>query len=471
MKFLLLVLIITQFCHILTEKDIQAVSTALLNVIDVYFVRNHILFVIIDLTDQNSNSSKIIETVLSQSAGNFSYELKADSKFSENPKYLETSTIFFVDTCLDIGYINHNFALENHFSKPLKFLVYSHYCLDFDLFQEFQSIVKQQKMKIYDSGIESFEYIPVNSEQVLPLYTIDWFTTFRCNAPKLTRLNSFSKSSGNWSRELISHEKFKNFGNCQLVMLLPVSNSIWGQITIKNNVAIHTGLIPTIFQIISKKYNYRPYYQPGYPGSKGSLLSNIGKIDKYLVAVKNKKYIPQVLFDMVQIASLNALKVHVTATFYNIKHIILVTPGELYSPYEKLLLPFDRMTWTFLIITFIGAFTSILIVNRLPKLVQHILYGQNNQTPSLNVMRIFFGLSLEKLPKKTFARFVLTMFVLFCVVFRTCYQSKMFDFLTSEQRKEPPKSIEDLIKNNYTMYVSEFSNHLKNLISHEKEQW
>lgn len=99
------------------------------------------------------------------------------------------------------------------------------------------------------------------------------------------------------------------------------------------------------------------------------------------------------------------------------------------------------------------AFLTILIVNRLSYRSRIILYGHKISTPSMNVIQTIFGLSQARLPRQNFSRFILTLFVGFCLIFRTCFQSKFFEFMTSEPRRLPPQSIEELIDRKYELYA------------------
>ena len=148
----------------------------------------------------------------------------------------------------------------------------------------------------------------------------------------------------------------------------------------------------------------------------------------------------------------------------NLNVRMYATPSEKYTPYEKFFLPFDLETWILLTVTFMLTFLSIFIVNRLSKSAQSLVYGHKVETPIWNVIRIFFGISQTKLPNKNFPRFILIMFIYFCLVFRTCFQSKFFEFMTSEPRRDPPKSIDDLIERKYNVLAT-----LGNLQYYSKE--
>jgi hypothetical protein len=113
-------------------------------------------------------------------------------------------------------------------------------------------------------------------------------------------------------------------------------------------------------------------------------------------------------------------------TFLDLDVYFLSTPAEAYTPYEKMILPFDLSTWILLNVTFVTAFAVIFIVNRFPGHIQELFYGHKVQNCSWNVIRIFFGISQTKLPLNAFARFILLLFLFFCLIFRTCYQNKLF---------------------------------------------
>ena len=130
------------------------------------------------------------------------------------------------------------------------------------------------------------------------------------------------------------------------------------------------------------------------------------------------------------------------------------TPAEKYTPYEMFFLPFDLETWIFLAATFLSTFLTIVTVNRLSKSAQNLVYGTKVETPIWNVVSIFFGISQTKLPNKNFPRFILIMFIYFCLIFRTCFQSKFFEFMTSEPRQPPPKILEDVFERNYKIVAT-----------------
>jgi hypothetical protein len=59
----------------------------------------------------------------------------------------------------------------------------------------------------------------------------------------------------------------------------------------------------------------------------------------------------------------------------------------------------------------------------------------------------------QKLPLNNFARIILMVFIMFCLVIRTAYQGTQFDMLTSDMRFPPIKTIQQLFDQNFTFVV------------------
>lgn len=57
------------------------------------------------------------------------------------------------------------------------------------------------------------------------------------------------------------------------------------------------------------------------------------------------------------------------------------------------------------------------------------------------------------LPGRNFARFLLALYIMFCLVARTAYQGKQFEFLQKEMRPADITTIDELIERNFSLYV------------------
>jgi len=117
-------------------------------------------------------------------------------------------------------------------------------------------------------------------------------------------------------------------------------------------------------------------------------------------------------------------------------------------------LAFDLTTWLLIAGTFLASFVVIIIIsNFAPLKVRHLIFGENVPMPALNVLIAFFGLSQATLPRGSFARFLLNLFIIWSIIIRTCYQGKLFEYLQGDNRKPQIKSINELMDRNFTYFV------------------
>jgi hypothetical protein len=134
----------------------------------------------------------------------------------------------------------------------------------------------------------------------------------------------------------------------------------------------------------------------------------------------------------------------------------LTLPGELYTPYEKLYLPFDFTTWVMLMSIFTLAFVIIFFINLMPRWIQDVFYGVGIRMPAFNVVGTFFGIGQTRLPEGNFPRMLLLLFIWFCLIFRTAYQSIMFEYMTSNPRRPAPGDVEEAFNKYDVLFVSRF---------------
>lgn len=146
---------------------------------------------------------------------------------------------------------------------------------------------------------------------------------------------------------------------------------------------------------------------------------------------------------------------HLTPSVYHHSLTFLILRGKEFTPLMKMILPFDSITWLWVFLTFFIGISTIVIINRLPKFVQQFVFGTFNRNPSLCMAQIFFGIGLLRTPGRNFARFLFMVFTLYCIVIRTAYQSKMFDFLMYDDRQPTLETVQEVIKSNVTVYHGE----------------
>jgi hypothetical protein len=129
-----------------------------------------------------------------------------------------------------------------------------------------------------------------------------------------------------------------------------------------------------------------------------------------------------------------------------------VPPGAEFDCYEKLIMPFDKHTWFALMFTFSATFSTIFVVIFTRTSMRNIIFGANVNTPSLNVVAHFFGVGQNIMPQKSFARYILMVFILFSLIIRTAYQGKLFEFMSENMTKPELQSIDEILEKKYNFF-------------------
>jgi len=136
---------------------------------------------------------------------------------------------------------------------------------------------------------------------------------------------------------------------------------------------------------------------------------------------------------------------------------VVIRLGDFYSGLEKLFLPFDIATWILIAMTFTIGLITILIVTQLSLTIRNFVIGRDVRAPTMNMFAAFFGLGQTRLPGRNFARFLLMLYILWCLIIRTGYQGVLYDLLKGDGRKPQNMQLDDFVANyNATIHVNLF---------------
>jgi len=454
------------------DSDVLAISHAIQDIIEKFLIQERIEFdyYIFKNANDSGRSKEILTNLITQSGDYNKVKLSSLSTILDQIFY--RSTVMLLPS-MDYFKLIHEYSrVVRYQNQHIKLIIYIEKITAEDIEQQ----ISESMLTIASDFISLYTYFVFSFPKSIHLLTTEWFTEQFCNAPQIVVLNSFSKESMTWQSKLVNYNKFMNFYGCELVLMLPVLLSkydrhIWGYVILDNSrMTFKTdGVIPAIFEIASNKFNFKVAYQPVRRNYNSSYIQNYRHEQIDLIMINNSYKHPNVWFEIFSIDILSDLnEFRTTQTFMQSTEVILVTPAEAYTAYEKLLLPFDKDTWIILLTMFSIAFFIIFLINHLSRVVQDVFYGNKIKTPTTNLIRVFFGIAQTRMPEGNFSRQILILFLYFCLIIRTCFQSKMFEFITSNPRRPPPKSIQDLVHRNYTLYTISY---IGNLIQDETRNW
>lgn len=254
---------------------------------------------------------------------------------------------------------------------------------------------------------------------------------------KLTKINRFSINELKWeSKEFI--KTYTSFNNCTIGMLTTNNRMM---MKVFDNEGRRTETID--------ETNHLAYT---FSGIYGDLLNVYAEKHKINILLQNNPADKSI--ELTILYSYEHLRkkfgYHLTPSVYQHELTFMVHRGLEPTPFEKLILPFDDITWYLVIGTMILGYLTIFIVYQLPQYVQEIVF--NNRNPSLGLTQIFFGIGLINSPEKLFARLLFLLFTMYCLVIRTAYQGKMFDFLHFHVRKPGLESVDEVLDSSVPIY-------------------
>ncbi|KAL7013177.1 hypothetical protein ACKWTF_015235 [Chironomus riparius] len=425
------------------QSSTTSISTAIVSICKEFFIKNSIKFDFIIYGEHSRHLSDVINGVLKKYPKNSSIIIRDMENFGNWNHILNDSAVIFVKNSTSVHNFNRHAKFKNLYPKHLKILFYIEEPTAKILtkFSEFTTDIP---------SIITFEYFIINSKKFLQLFTVNHFADGICNQITPTTLNIFFKKSRKWKLELKNHRKFLNFHQCPLTILenyggalnieslnlelfaclkahkSQFCHDLRRNLTKAPNLKLR-GLTYELFELMAKTANFTPKYEflPLSSKNKSEIYVKIWRIpfntdDPFM---------------------------HLLMPIYPYEYIIVTTPSEYYTNYEKLLLPFDVTTWILIIIAFLTSFLMISLMEIFHKLSNL----RSLHSSFVNVIQVIFGNSVKRPPRKVLQRVVMILFIFLCLIFRTCYQNKLFEFITDEMRKPPPRDLDDLFARSYNI--------------------
>lgn len=290
-----------------------------------------------------------------------------------------------------------------------------------------------------NSKFINIDFIVVVNRSTIELATFIYYSEENCDDPQLKTINIFSKTKRKWINEDFFEKKFSNMHGCRLnfgYMADP------GKFYL-NKRGNMEGTIFKIHETIAIKLNIAAsylQYEDYEDRTKTNDEGNDAEIEEMLLSQFKISY----LGDFVQ---LDTIEFDYDGFF--------IPPGRPKTQLQKMFLMFDLDVWMWLGITLGVGLLLIQLINFCSIKIQDIVFGERVETPTMNFFAVICGLGQPVLPKKNFSRFILILFIIFCLMFRTCHQSMLYRLLQADIREPELKTIDEAIDKGYTFYMNQ----------------
>lgn len=272
-------------------------------------------------------------------------------------------------------------------------------------------------------AINSVNFLINFNETSIELATAFMYTKEKCGENQIESINRFLVNKLEWEDDEFYFDKFYNFFGCELHVYLrsegftPLGKKIYDELSRQLN-----------FEIVETVVERETFYNEIY--------------DKLSEIIRH----PNQLWG-------NMTTFHVSNVLYTDDMTIAVPAGLPLTDLEKMFAMFDTATWVAIGFSFAVALLTIQVVNRMPRKFQKFVFGRDIRAPTLNTVSVFLTGGQSRLPGRNFARYLLMLFMIWSLIFRTCYQSKMFENMQNDMRHPSVRTFADFNRMNFTLLL------------------
>lgn len=275
------------------------------------------------------------------------------------------------------------------------------------------------------------------------------FNTAKCGETKPAVINTYKSGKFASDSKLLYPDKLKNLHECPI--RVGTSNNSMPYIFADRfeNGSYHLhGRDIELLKTLSNALNFKIDFV--YIGEEGNLLENGTASGAFKMLLERKADLIAADFWLRG----NRLKyVDNTMPYINQHIAFVIPPGAELSSFEKFIKPLDSWTWMLLILFFAVAFLVIYVVGKSTPKLQDFVFGTRVRKPYMNILAAVFGGSQKVVPHRNFARSLLMMFLVFCLVMRTLYTGSLYRFLQAKVYHKEAQSIDEMLQRDYKFYT------------------
>lgn len=359
--FLLALLVI----KIVNSEDVDLVARAISGIIEEAFVKKSERIEIVSVGFGRQKNFDVLDEVLQlQMKKDDAYPIETRHvDLTQNwDSYINKSAIFFLESLEAFYTFNASIMLKTNV-KSVKILFHN------ELMAEELIALSESRTLYINWHIAKMSFLRTRNGFV-ELYVMHWYAPGACYNWTTVNVNKFSGSTQVWGTKNFFLTSIENFNGCAIVVRFrKIYESLNPMLFrhLKNGTVYKRGPLYAVFKILSEQLNFKLLYRTGKPPfdlefNLYSFKRSINEIDPSGVG-----YI-------------------LTTTFTSQHYIIITTLGELYTPLEKMFLPFDNDTWIGIGVVSLGAFILIFAAERAPIQIRKFMFGKKLRTPAINML-------------------------------------------------------------------------------------
>lgn len=339
---------------------------------------------------------------------------------------------------------------ENYLKTMEKFSAESHFVHGFFVVV-FPGEVQINKTLVFEKmWLKSFYNVAILTQigDTVDLSTFYPFHENYCNKTPSTLINRYVNNS--WTRPDFFPKKFANFFKCPIKIASSEIASKFIEVIHKNGTREYVGTDVEIINALADALNFQPsinYTSKSKRNNFGAIYANgtsFGVIGQVVSGTSD--LVVGLIMDSSRIKFMD---VSVSYYFYPVS--VMIPSGAPYTSLENLIRPFSIVVWIFFLILVTLPYMFIKVKS---STIRNVTGETNNFNYYLIMMESIVGNSIKRLPKRNFPRILIMAFIMYCLVMRTIYQSKMFYFFQSQENKKMVRNLDDMMERDMNLYVT-----------------
>lgn len=349
--------------------------------------------------------------------------------------------IIFISDLAGFGEFYTQLKIQNFYTNGIYILVFEAAKLD-----EMSLIFKL----LWKKFVYNVNIIAQTSAGVIEMFTFMPFgKAGKCGDDSSVKINEFERKSMKWSKEKYFPKKFKDLQQCTikcgLFELIPVNI-----IDHLSNGSVHArGFDVSVFTELVKAVNANVNFTV-YPVDTGKIFPN-GTVTGLLGYTMRGEVDASIRSWSLQLDRRKILSE--TVSYFSDKLVLIMPLPVPLNPLLKFVRPLSTEVWIALLGTVLLAAVMISLFKLIPKKSYEIIIGKPLRNEYLNILIGFLGLSQTPLPEKNFPRFLLMMFLIYCLIVRSLYLGSLFNMLKSEIRSKEFTTIRDFYNAGFDFYM------------------
>lgn len=283
------------------------------------------------------------------------------------------------------------------------------------------------------------DILSLSEDGSVDLSTFYPFNRYGCHDVRPVSINKFDNNT--WKSQKFFPKKLKDFHFCALKISTHTVSGQIEEVKFKNGSINYQGNDMRLLKEISLALNFEAKIKHStVKNDWGDLFENgtvSGVIGRLLHG--HADFIMGFFVNRIRLMFLDFSET------YSIHSIVVVVPlGEPFTSIEDLYRPFSLIVWIAFSLVVVAACVFILTLR---------LFKIKMRFPLHNLLMIEVGVPVARLPTDNFSRILIMSFLIFCLVLRTIYQSKMFNFLQSQDRKNAVTTLAEMEEQQFDLYL------------------